>query len=113
MTETEILAYVASLGDPLPEIYQAADLFCLCADDTLSEEFQIAAEVLAAFERRAQRREKAVLKLAAWRDELRQEAEQADRDWLAGKLDLAERNEPFRALAILDDCLRIVREDNP
>lgn len=53
MTRDELLAYVATLGHRSAKLYYSADSIVMECEDTLSEDFQLAAAVLAVFEERA------------------------------------------------------------
>src|SRR5690606_7352458 len=53
MTRPELLAYVASLGPAARELFEKADRTAAEAADALGEESQLAAGVVALFERRA------------------------------------------------------------
>ena len=52
----ELWAYIKSLSPELQTIFTLADSFVIGAADTLDDDFQIAAEVVALFERHTDRR---------------------------------------------------------
>ena len=53
MTRPELLAYVESLSPDARDLFRLADAMARDVEDTLSEEFQIAAAVLDVFRARA------------------------------------------------------------
>ncbi len=53
MTQDQLLAYIEKLPEQFQAIFRFADLFARDAADTLDEEFQIAASIVAVFEERA------------------------------------------------------------
>ncbi|MDE2097161.1 MAG: hypothetical protein KGL39_07935 [Patescibacteria group bacterium] len=56
MTRTEIEAFVATLEPPLRQIYQKVYVLVRDAEDTLGNDFQVAARILDAFESTAKSR---------------------------------------------------------
>ena len=53
MTRTDLLNYIETLDEPVRRLFYEADMFVINSADMLSEEFQIAADVVAIFEMRA------------------------------------------------------------
>ena len=56
LTLTELRKYVETLDEPIKRLYYDADRIALEARDTLSEEFQIASDIVTVFDMRARRR---------------------------------------------------------
>lgn len=51
-TQDEMKAYLATLEPEIADLYKSADGYCQTTDDTLSEEFQLAASIVEVFRKR-------------------------------------------------------------
>lgn len=54
MTRTDLLQYIRSLNYDAQKVFYLADRMVIETDDTLSDEFQLAASVVALFEKKAE-----------------------------------------------------------
>lgn len=54
MTRDKLLEFVGTLGPSMQQVYHLAEEYVKTIDDTLDDEWQLAAEIVAAFEDRAE-----------------------------------------------------------